>query len=89
MRSSIFLFIFSAFLSVPAFAQTSGDFFDSSVLHEIRLNIRAADWQYLKEHPWDDTHYVCDFHWVFQGKDFLAEQVSIRSRGRGIALCPP
>ena len=83
MRSSILLFIFSAFLPAPAFAQTSGDFFDSSVLHEIRLNIRAADWQYLKEHPWDDTHYVCDFHWIFQGKDFLAEQVSIRSRGRG------
>src|SRR5262245_29674781 len=83
MRSRILLFILSSCLSAPAFAQTPDDFFDPNVLHEIRLNIRWADWQYLKEHAWDDTHYVCDFHWVFQGKDILAEQVSIRSRGRG------
>ena len=83
MRSGILLFIFSACLSAPAFAQTPDDFFDPNVLHEIRLNIRVADWQYLKEHAWDDTHYVCDFHWIFQNKDILAEQVAIRSRGRG------
>ena len=40
------------------------------------------NWHDLKIHFEDDTHYPADFHWIFQGRDIEAQQVSVRSRGR-------
>ena len=68
---------------IPASGQTADDFFDARILHEIRLSIHPADWQSLKTHYQENIHYGADFHWIFRGKDILAEQVSVRSRGLG------
>ena len=67
----------------PAFSQTTDDFFNSNVLHEIRLEIRPNEWTKLKENFLDNTYYAADFHWFFNGKEKIEEQVGIRSRGLG------
>ena len=54
-------------------------FFDDTVLHEIRLDINAKDWQSLKDHYLDNTYYSCDFHW----QDHTVRNIGIRSRGTG------
>jgi len=80
------LWLSALFLSVicpPVSAQTASDLFNPSVLHEIRITIHPMDWHDLKIHFEDDTHYPADFHWIFQGRDIEAQQVSVRSRGRG------
>jgi spore coat protein H len=70
-------------LTAPAAAQTENDLFDDSVLHEIRIDIRPADWQQLKDHFLDNTYYAADMHWRFNGKFVDVQQVGIRSRGAG------
>ena len=54
-------------------------FFDDTVLHDIRLDINAKDWQSLKDHYLDNTYYPCDFHW----QDHTVRNIGIRSRGTG------
>ncbi len=70
-------------LAAPAVAQTFEDFFNDSIVHEIRLDIRPADWETLKLRYLENTYYPADFHWKFQGKDIVVSNVGIRSRGRG------
>jgi spore coat protein CotH len=70
-------------ICLPASAQTASDLFNPSVLHEIRIAIHPLDWQNLKIHFGEDTHYTADFHWIFEGRDIEAQQVSVRSRGMG------
>jgi len=52
-------------------------FFDASVLHEIRLDINARDWQTLKENYQSNAYYPADFRWDAQ----VVRNVGIRSRG--------
>jgi spore coat protein CotH len=76
--------IFSLTLfNLPAAAQTEADFFDGSVLHEIRMDVRPSDWQHLKDHFLENTYYAADMHWRFNGKLVDVQQVGIRSRGVG------
>ena len=70
-------------LAAPASAQTQDDFFDDSILHEIRLDVRASDWQRLKDRFLENTYYTADMHWRFNGKYIDVPQVGIRSRGVG------
>ncbi len=63
-------------------AQTTADFFNPNVLHEIRLNINPADWQALRANYQQNTYYTCDFGWRYQGRDVTSTDVAIRSRGR-------
>jgi spore coat protein H len=64
----------------PAPSATGSDaFFDDSVLHEIRLNMNAKDWQTLKDNFLDNTYYPTDFRW----RDQALRNVGIRSRGTG------
>jgi spore coat protein CotH len=70
-------------ISLPASAQTATDLFNPGVLHEIRISIHPMDWQNLKIYFDENTHYSADFHWIFQGRDIQAQQVSVRSRGGG------
>jgi spore coat protein CotH len=70
-------------ICLPASAQTASDLFNPDVLHEIRISIHPVDWQNLKIHFNENTHYPADFHWIYQGRDIVAQQVSVRSRGLG------
>ncbi len=72
-----------AMTCVPARAQGTSDLFNPDVLHEIRIAIHPADWEQLKGHFDENRHYPADFHWIFQGHDEQASQVSVRSRGGG------
>lgn len=62
-------------------AQTSPSeadpFFNDSVLHDLRLDINARDWQTLKENYLSNAYYPCDFHWGSE----VVRNVGIRSRG--------
>jgi spore coat protein CotH len=69
--------------SLPASAQTASDLFNGGMLHEIRISIHPTDWQNLKIHFDENKHYPADFHWIFQGRDIQAQEVSVRSRGGG------
>jgi uncharacterized protein (TIGR03437 family) len=64
-------------------AQTQDDFFDDSYVHELRLEVKQSDWDLLKLHYLDNTYYVADVHWIFNGKDIPILNCGIRSRGHG------
>ena len=59
-------------------AQTAEQFFDDSVIQDIRLTIDPADWETLRQHYLDDTYYHAAFTW-----NGITENIGIRSRGRG------
>jgi spore coat protein H len=63
----------------PTAALTSDDFFDQSVVRDIRLTMRASDWDLLREHFLEDTYYRADMAW--QGQ--VVPIVGVRSRGSG------
>ena len=54
-------------------------FFDDTVLHDIRLDINAKDWQSLIDHYLENTYYPCNFRW----QDHVVRNIGIRSRGTG------
>src|SRR5262249_34377261 len=81
MRTIPILFVAAAVRF--AAAQTAADFFDSSVMQEIRLDVAPADWVTLRANYLSDDYYRATFHWKYQGKDLVATGVGIRSRGRG------
>jgi spore coat protein CotH len=56
---------------------TAAALFDDSVLHEVRLDLNARDWESLKENFLDNTYYPADFRW----RDQVVRGVGIRSRG--------
>src|SRR5687768_2530618 len=64
-------------------AQTSEDFFNDAILHEIRLDIHPSDWQILRTNFLSNDYYDCNFRWRYQGRDIALESVAIRSRGGG------
>src|SRR5687768_17366373 len=66
-------------LSFPAPAQTSEEFFNDNVLHEVRIEMHPSDWQRLRDRFLDNTYYDADFTW--NGKKVF--NVGVRSRGRG------
>lgn len=67
----------------PAAAQTVEDFFNDNILHEVRIRIRASDWQALRDKFLDNTYYPCDLTWQFEGRNITVRNIGIRSRGRG------
>ena len=60
-----------------AFAQTQADFFDDTVLQEVRIVISSRDWQTLKAHPEENTYYPADLTW----SGVTVRNIGIRSRG--------
>src|SRR2546421_8111953 len=66
-----------------AAGQTATDFFDTSLVQEIRLDVAPADWVTLRANYQADDYYHATFHWKYQGKDMVAAGVGIRSRGHG------
>ncbi len=64
----------------PSRAQTVADFFDGSVLQEIRLTMNAADWTALHEKYLDKkTNYKCDFSW----RGIEVKNIGLHTRGTG------
>jgi len=62
-----------------AAAQTADDFFDPSVVHEIRLTIREGDWRTLRERYSENIYFPCEFEW----RGIVEYNTGIRSRGYG------
>jgi hypothetical protein len=75
LRALVLIFL----LAATAAAQTQSDLFDDTVLHEIRLEMKASDWKTLKQDFLDNTYYPANFKW----RNVLVEDVGIRSRGTG------
>ena len=65
--------------AAAAAALTSDDLFDQSVVGDIRLTMKASDWDALVEHYLEDTYYPADMAW--QGQ--VVPIVGVRSRGSG------
>jgi hypothetical protein len=66
---------------LPAGAQSTDDFFNSNVLHEIRIAIDPANWQTLKTNYLANTYYPCDMVWRFEGRDVPLGHVGDSSEG--------
>jgi len=66
-------------VTAPASAQTSDDFFNPNVLQRIELWLNDADWAKLKAAFQENTYYPADMVWNGQ----TVRNVGIRSRGLG------
>src|SRR5215467_13505217 len=79
--NALFVVTFAVCVSAPA--QTTDDLFNDSVLHEVRITMKAADWADLKVHYLDNTYYTADnFAWK-GAKSASVSNITIRSRGHG------
>jgi spore coat protein CotH len=65
--------------AAPGAALSSDDFFDQSVLHDIRLVMKQEDWAALQAAYMEDTYYRADMQW----RDQTVPIVGVRSRGSG------
>jgi spore coat protein CotH len=63
----------------PAALDPTAEFFDDSVVHELRLWINSKDWETLKINFLSNAYYPADFIW----KGTTVRNVGIRSRGNG------
>jgi spore coat protein CotH len=57
----------------------TAEFFDDSVLHELKLWINSRDWETLKTNFLSNAYYPADFQW----QTTTVRNVGIRSRGNG------
>ncbi len=58
-------------------AQTTADFFNDTVLQDVRLTMAPADWQSLHDKYMENGYYPCDFQW----NGITLPRTGIRSRG--------
>jgi hypothetical protein len=58
-------------------AQTQDDFFNDTLVHDVRLTLSSRDWQTLKARAQEDTYYTADLRW----RGMTVRNVGIRSRG--------
>jgi spore coat protein CotH len=75
-------FVACAVLVVPVHAvdePTATELFTDTAVHELRLNLHAADWAHLQAHYLENTFYPADFSW----NGYVVRNVGIRSRGSG------
>jgi spore coat protein H len=63
----------------PARAQSMDEFFDDSVVHEVRLSLNSKDWAALKQNFKENIYYPATLKW----RDVTVSNVGIRSRGLG------
>jgi uncharacterized protein (TIGR03437 family) len=83
MRKYFFIPVILLSGAALACGQTTDDFFNDQVVHEIRLDVRPQDFETLKRDFQFNTYYPADFHWKFNGRDITIPNIAIRSRGRG------
>lgn len=77
------LLLATLLLAPTILAQTQDDLFDDSIVHEIRFEVRASDWNQLRLNYQTNDYYPANFVWKFRGRDVVVQDVGIRSRGRG------
>ena len=65
--------------AMPLLAQTSDDFYDPSVLQDVRITMDPNDWNTLKQNFRLDTVYPASFQW----RGVTVNNVGIRSHGTG------
>jgi spore coat protein CotH len=63
----------------PVVIDPTAEFFDDSVVHELRLWINSRDWETLKTFYLSNAYYPADLQW----KTTTVRNVGIRSRGNG------
>jgi spore coat protein CotH len=63
----------------PNVLDPTAEFFDDTVLHDLKLWINSRDWETLKTNFLSNTYYPADFQW----KTTTVHNVGIRSRGNG------
>jgi spore coat protein CotH len=63
--------------AASAAAQTSDEFFDDNVLHDVHLRVHSSDWSKLKADFLENTYYPADLEW----RGVVVRDVGIRSRG--------
>jgi spore coat protein CotH len=63
----------------PAPVDPTAEFFDDSVVHELRLWINSRDWETLKTNFLSNAYYPADLQW----QTTTVRNVGIRSRGNG------
>jgi spore coat protein CotH len=68
-----------ALVPAAASAQEMDEFFDDSVVHDLRLTINSRDWTALKQNFQENIYYPCALQW----REFTVRNVGIRSRGLG------
>ena len=82
-HAGVFLgFLAFACLVAPVHAVdelTSAEVFADGAVHELRLNLHAADWAQLQARYLENTFYPADFSW----NGVVVRNVGIRSRGSG------
>jgi spore coat protein CotH len=66
-------------LPTAAPAQSMEEFFDDSVVHDIRITINSKDWAALKTNYKENIYYPCTLEW----HGLTVRNVGIRSRGLG------
>ena len=64
-------------------AQTADNLFDDSILHEIRLVMKPADWTSFKDNYPSSLNWPADLHWTYQGKDVSVTNVAVQNHGHG------
>ena len=62
-----------------AAAQSTEEFFDDSVVHELRLTLNSKDWSALKQNYKENIYYPTSLVW----RGVTVSNVGIRSRGLG------
>src|ERR1700752_4853591 len=72
------LLLAAVLVAQPALAQ-SEEFFDDSVVHDIRLTLNSKDWASLKQNYKENIYYAATLTW----RGETIRNVGIRSRGLG------
>ena len=67
------------FTGICAAQQLARDFFDNTVIHDVRIELDPDDWAALKQSYLENTYYRAN---IVSGA-LAANKVGIRSRGRG------
>jgi len=73
------LLLAAVLLAQPARAQSMEEFFDDSVVQEIRLTLNSKDWAALKQNYKENIYYAATLTW----RGETVRNVGIRSRGLG------
>jgi spore coat protein CotH len=69
----------TVFIAQPAAAQSLEQFFDDSVVHDVRLTLNSKDWAALKQNYKENIYYPAALTW----RGVTIRNIGIRSRGLG------
>jgi spore coat protein H len=78
VRRSQWLGVIAVLAASITHAQTTADFFDDSIMQEVRLQVDSGVWATLQQHYLENTYYPAQFTW--RG---ITLNIGIRSRGSG------